>query len=229
MGAEPTGSKPMGAGPMGAGPMGAGPMGAGPMGAGPMDWPAYYDAQAGRSARSVLVEALRRRGDTPAGAAIDLGCGEGTETRHLLRAGWRVLAFDADPGAKDLVQRGLHPAELGRLAFGQARFEDLPELPPADLVYAGFALPFCDPAAFPGLWADIRAALKPGAWFAGELFGPHDDWAGRAEMNFHDRAEVESLLAGLEIHSLVEDDRPGQSAMGPRHWHVFHIIARNPS
>lgn len=208
--------------------MGAEPTGSEPAGSEPMDWPAYYDAQAGRSARSVLVEALRLRGATPPGAAIDLGCGEGTETRHLLRSGWRVLAFDADPGAEDLVRQGLHPAELGRLAFRQARFEDLPGLPPADLVYAGFALPFCDPAAFPGLWAGIRAALKPGAWFAGELFGPHDDWAGRAGMNFHDRAEVELLLAGLEIHSLVEDDRPGQSAMGPKHWHVFHIIARNP-
>ena len=140
-----------------------------------------------------------------------------------------MFAFDADPGAEALVRQGLETADLDRLAFRQARFEDLHELPPADLVYAGFALPFSDPAAFPGLWAGIRATLEPGAWFAGELFGPHDDWAGRAEMNFHDRAEVESLLAGLEIHSLVEDDRPGQSAMGPKHWHVFHIIARNPA
>lgn len=36
-------------------------------------------------------------------------------------------------------------------------------------------------------------------------------------------------LAGLEIHRMVEDDRPGQSAMGPKHWHVFHLIARNPA
>ncbi|WP_241981146.1 class I SAM-dependent methyltransferase [Cryobacterium algoritolerans] len=199
-----------------------------PMDAVPMDWPAYYDAQAGRSVRFVLRETLRLRGETPAGNAIDLGCGEGTETRHLLRAGWRVLAFDADSRAETLVRRGLDATELRRLAFRQARFEDLPVLPPVDLVYAGFALPFCDPAAFPGVWAGIRAALTPGAWFAGEFFGPHDDWAGRAEMNFHDRAEVESLLDGLAVQSLVEDDRPGQSAMGPKHWHVFHVIARNP-
>ncbi len=191
-----------------------------------MDWPAYYGVQSGRTARSVLRDTLRRRGEAP-GTAIDLGCGEGTETRHLLREGWQVLAVDAEPGAEALVRQGLSPEELRRLTFRQARFEDLAELPAVDLLYAGFALPFCEPDAFPGLWAGIRTALKPGAWFAGELFGPHDDWAGRAGMNVHDRAQVRSLLSGLEVHSLVEDDRPGQSAMGPKHWHVFHVIARN--
>ena len=48
-------------------------------------------------------------------------------------------------------------------------------------------------------------------------------------MNFHDRADVQALLAGLTVHTLDEDDRTGQSAFGPRHWHVFHIIAHNPA
>jgi SAM-dependent methyltransferase len=194
----------------------------------PMDWPAYYGAQSDRKVRSVLLETLRLRGESPAGTAIDLGCGEGTETRHLLRNGWRVVAVDAEHGAEALVRHGLAPEELSRLKFRRARFENLIALPVADLVYAGFALPFCDPVAFAGVWAGIRSALQPGAWFGGELFGPHDDWAGRAEMNVHDRAEVEFLLRGMEVHSLVEDDRPGQSAMGAKHWHVFHVIARNP-
>ena len=158
-----------------------------------------------------------------------MGCGAGTETRHLLAAGWTVHAFDADPGSEARVRTGLRAAEQSRLVFHRSRFEDLPELPAADLVYAGFSLPFCDPAVFPDLWAGIRAALKPGAWFAGEFFGPHDEWAGRADMNFHDRGQVEALLAGLHVVGLVEDDRPGQSAFGPRHWHLFHVTARTPT
>jgi len=194
-----------------------------------MDWTGYCDAQAGRTVRSVLAQTLELRGDVAPGTAIDLGCGEGTETRHLLANGWRVLAIDADPAAEARVRSGLGPDQLDRLTFRRARFEDIGELPPADLVCSSFSLPFCDPATFPALWSGIRSALKPGAWFAGELFGPHDSWFGRTDMNFHDRAEVEALLAGLTAHSLVEDDRMGQSAFGPRHWHVFHLIAQRPA
>ena len=230
-----------------------------------MDWTEFFDAQAGRPPRSVLLRALELRALelralelraaaapstlsapgaadpdgsapepggsilAPPGTAIDLGCGEGTETRHLLVAGWTVHAFDADPGAEARVRQGLAPAQQARLIFHRARFEELPELPAADLVYAGFSLPFCDPAVFPELWARIRGALRPGAWFAGEFFGPHDGWADRADMNFHDRDQVDMLLAGLRVAAFVEDDRPGQSAFGPRHWHLFHVIAHTPA
>ncbi|MBC7441552.1 MAG: class I SAM-dependent methyltransferase [Ramlibacter sp.] len=194
-----------------------------------MDWTEYFDAQTGRAPRSVLLRTLEMRGDTAPGTALDLGCGEGTETRHLLHAGWRVHAFDADPSSEARVRAGLDPAGAERLTFRAARFEDLTALPAADLVYAGFSLPFCDPNLFPGLWTGVLGALKPGAWFAGELYGPHDDWAGRADMNFHDRGQVGALLAGLDVVDVIEDDRPGQSAFGPRHWHVFHVIARVPA
>lgn len=194
-----------------------------------MDWTGYYDAQAGRTVRSVLLTACELRGKLPPGTAIDIGCGEGTETRHLLANGWRVLAIDADPAAEARVKAGLDQEQLGRLTFRRARFEELGELPASDLVYAGFALPFCDPAAFPAVWAGIRSSLRPGAWLAGELFGPHDSWADRADMNFHDRAEIEALLAGLTVHSLIEEDRMGESAFGPKHWHVFHFIAQRPA
>ena len=192
------------------------------------DWTGYFDAQSGRGVRPVLLQALESRGIAAPGTAIDLGCGEGTETRHLLSAGWRVHAFDADPVAEARVRAGLDTEQLARLTFTSARFEAIPELPAADLLSSCFALPFCAPAAFPALWSRVRSALRPGAWFAGELFGPHDSWADRQDMNFHDRSAVEALLDGLEIVSVVEDDRPGQSAFGPRHWHVFHVIARNP-
>ncbi|KGJ72474.1 hypothetical protein GY21_15215 [Cryobacterium roopkundense] len=194
-----------------------------------LDWTGYFDAQAGRRVRSVLTDTLARRGMPEPGIAIDLGCGEGTETRYLLHNGWRVLAYDADPAAGARVRAGLDADELGRFTFTASRFEDLGVLPPADLVLSSFALPFCHPEAFPALWASIRSALAPGAWFAGEMFGPHDEWADNATMNFHDRANVESLLTGLEVASLVEEDRPGQSFSGPKRWHVFHISARRPA
>ncbi|MDJ0323715.1 methyltransferase domain-containing protein [Cryobacterium sp. PH31-AA6] len=193
-----------------------------------MDWTAYYDAQAGRAVRSVLLATLRLRGDAEAGVALDMGSGDGVETRHLLSLGWRVHSYDADPVARERLTTGLDPGALSRLSFSSAQFEELTGLPEADFVYAGFSLPFCAPSAFPGLWDAIRSAVKPGGLFAGELFGPHDSWGSRTDMNFHDREQVAGLLAGLGVLSLVEEDREGQSAFGPRHWHVFHVIARNP-
>jgi hypothetical protein len=78
------------------------------------------------------------------------------------------------------------------------------------------------------VWRSLRTSLKPGGVFAGELFGVHDDWASRPGMNTHDRAGVERLLMGLDVVSLIEDDRDGRSFEGPKHWHVFHVVAVAP-
>ncbi len=95
------------------------------------------------------------------GLAIDLGCGDGVETRELAERGWQVLAIDSDPGVDDRVRAGLGQEASSRVETRCATFEALGELPRADLVYAGFALPFCDPTRFPYLWADIRGAVRP--------------------------------------------------------------------
>lgn len=189
------------------------------------DWSQFYEKQGGRGVRPTFESALAAW-DGPAGSAVDLGCGDGVETRELAERGWRVLAVDADPGVDERVRAGLSEKASGNVETRSAGFETLGDLPHADLVYAGFALPFCDPTRFPYLWADIRDAIEPGGLFAGELFGPHDEWFGRPGMNFHDRAGVEAMLTGLDVLRLVEDDRRGMSFEGPKHWHVFHIVAR---
>jgi SAM-dependent methyltransferase len=189
------------------------------------DWSQFYEKQGGRGVRPTFESAVAAW-DAPAGTAVDLGCGDGVESRELAERGWQVLAIDSDPSVDERVRAGLSPDASGRVSTRCATFESLGELPRADLVYAGFALPFCDPTRFPYLWADIRDAIEPGGVFAGELFGPHDEWFGRPGMNFHDRAGVEAMLTGLDVLQLVEDDRRGMSFEGPKHWHVFHIVAR---
>jgi SAM-dependent methyltransferase len=189
------------------------------------DWSQFYEKQGGRGVRPTFESAVAAW-EGPAGTAVDLGCGDGVESRELAERGWQVLAIDSDPSVDERVRAGLSPDAAGRVSTRCATFESLGELPRADLVYAGFALPFCDPTRFPYLWADIRDAIEPGGVFAGELFGPHDEWFGRPGMNFHDRAGVEAMLTGLDVLQLVEDDRRGMSFEGPKHWHVFHIVAR---
>ncbi|MEO7006112.1 MAG: class I SAM-dependent methyltransferase [Terrimesophilobacter sp.] len=189
------------------------------------DWLPFYAAQVGREPRPTLLRALELRGGTP-GFALDLGAGEGSDTRFLLQQGWYVHAIDGADGADDRIRAGTSAALWPNVTVEQRAFEDIVELPPADLVYSGFALPFCGPAAFPVLWEAIRESMLPSGWFAGQLFGPHDTWAGRTDMNFHDRAAVNQLLAGLDILELIEEDRDGAMVGGTKHWHVFHIVAR---
>lgn len=189
------------------------------------DWSRFYEQQGGREVRPTFTDALAAWIGPP-GYALDLGCGDGVETRALAANGWRVLAVDSDPGVAERVTAGLAAADSERVEVRRSGFEDLGDLPAVDLVYAGFALPFCRPDRFPYLWADLREALTPGGLFAGEFFGPHDEWFGRPAMNFHDRDGVTAMLAGMDILRLIEDDRPGMSFDGPKHWHVFHVIAR---
>jgi hypothetical protein len=42
-------------------------------------------------------------------------------------------------------------------------------------------------------------------------------------------AEVRDLFAGMTIVKFDEEDADGMAYSGPKHWHVFHITARQPA
>ena len=196
------------------------------------DWRSYYEKTGSRAPRPTLLIALERFDSEGPEAdrrmAVDLGCGNGRDAVELLRRGWRVLAVDAEASAiEGLLARPDLPAD-GGLETKVARFEDA-GLPRCDLINSSFALPLCPPAAFPRVWERIRAALRPGGRFAGQLYGDHDSWVGNPAIAFHTRAEVEGLLAGLEIEHLREEEDDSVTPRGkPKHWHIFHVVARKP-
>jgi SAM-dependent methyltransferase len=197
-----------------------------PSDAPPRDWEGYYAWVAGREPRPLLTRALEYYGEVaPHAVAVDIGCGDGVETQALLAAGFAVTAIDATEGAIDLL-RGL-PEAGGRLTPVLAAMQDA-GLPSADLVYAGYALPFCPPDAFDDLWSRIRSALRPGALLACDLFGDRDQWVGTPDMNFVTRDRVQGLVAGLDLRSLHEIEEEGRTFSGPKHWHTFQVVARQP-
>ena len=187
---------------------------------------AYYDATAAGPPRRTLLAALDRF--AVPGFAVDLGCGTGRDTIELLRRGWSVLAIDAEAEAIARLAGRPDLPEGSKLETRAASFATA-TWPACDLVNASFALPLCPPAAFPALWQRIVTSLHPGGRFAGQLYGDRDGWAGRSGMTHHRRDAVERLLAGLEIEMLEEEESDAVTPRGqPKHWHIFHIVARRP-
>jgi SAM-dependent methyltransferase len=194
------------------------------------DWNAYYRAVEGRPPRDTLLAALIQfEADVPGHDrrfAVDLGCGDGRDTVELLRRGWDVLGIDGEEQAIARL-RSRPDIDLSRLSTRVERFESLTLPESVDLINASFCLPFCPPAHFPKMWSTIRAALRPGGRFCGQLFGDRDSWAIQPAMTHHTRAQIDQLFQPFEVEMLMEEDHPGVTALGEeKHWHIFHIVVR---
>jgi SAM-dependent methyltransferase len=200
------------------------------------DWPGYFAAVAGKPARETCLKALELFAqEAPADAtslphAIDLGCGEGRDSIALLNRGWRVTAIDGHPEAFERLLSRPDLPHKDRLSTILAPFESL-ELSPATFINASFAIPFCEPAAFPRMWSLIVEAILPGGRFAGQFFGERDTWASLPDRSHHTHDQVRELLAKFTVEEFREEESEGNDAHGkPKHWHVFHVVARrNPS
>lgn len=192
-------------------------------------WTNYYNAVTGRPPRPILLDAVARFSQPATGRvdyqAIDLGCGDGTETLALVQQGWKVLAIDKQPEAIARVQAIVPLEHHAQLQTQVSGFEDV-ILPPADLIYAGFSVPFCRPQSFAAFWAQVVAAVPPRGRFAGQLFGDRDSWANEPTMTFHTVASARALFNQFELEVFTEIDEDGQAVSGPKHWHVYNVIAR---
>lgn len=108
------------------------------------------------------LESVRARG----GVVVELGCGSGLLTRHLLDAGHRVIATDASPAMLDLARRHA----TGAAAYDVLVLPDDP-IPPADaIVSTGHALSYlADADAIDRALVAIADALRPDGVMAIDL------------------------------------------------------------
>jgi len=189
---------------------------------------AYHDAVAGRPPRATLLRALDAfDAEHRVGFAIDLGAGEGRDAVALLQRGWSVLAIDTDALALARLRGRADVPSGARLVTLHGSFVDT-TWSSVDLVNASFALPLCPPERFPELWRRLRASLRPGGRFAGQLYGEHDSWAGRPGVTVHSRAAARSLLAGWTVEMFEEEETDAVTPRGEaKHWHIFHVVAQN--
>jgi len=68
--------------------------------------------------------------------------------------------------------------------------------------------------------------IIPGGRFAGHLFGVNDTWASNEDMTFFSLDQARNLFSGFEVEYFREEDEDGESTIGPKHWHVFYVIAK---
>jgi len=194
----------------------------------PYHWEDYYKKVMGRETHPLLIDAVKRfQTEAFQGPrlAIDLGCGDGTETVTLLEHGWNVMAVDGEPAAIQWLLAKTPDEFHPYLQTQVAKFEDV-VLPAADLVHSSYSLPFCKPEDFDALWKKIRTCLNTGGRFAGQFFGVNDSWADNPDMTFHTEEQVRGMFEEFEIESFHEQDEDGEAASGPKHWHIFTVIAR---
>jgi SAM-dependent methyltransferase len=161
-----------------------------------------------------------------AGDALDVGPGAGRDTAYLLNHGWRVTAIDSSPSAIKALERFAHH----NLRVVATRIEDF--VPSAyDLVNAQFSLPFIPSEQFSVTVQRLRDSVRPNGVLAATFFGKHDEWnVAGTNLSFSTRADIEELFHGWDVIELTEVEEDGRVATGaPKHWHVYHLIARRPA
>ncbi len=191
-------------------------------------WARYYEITVDRPAWQTVRLAIERfAADTvDRRFAVDLGCGAGRDTRELLRAGWKVLAVDREPGAINALEAAT-PADLRPNL--ETRIADLADvnIPPCDLVNASLSLPFVASEAFWRTWGRILEALPVGGRLAAMLFGDRDADAGDPSMTHPPPDAILSSLAAFEIEHWVDREEDGHTALGePHHFHMLELVAR---
>lgn len=189
----------------------------------PADWTAYYDRNTTSPPEPTLLTALDAFARP--GFAVDLGCGQGRDTRELLRRGWHVLAIDADADGISRL-RSTHAADLGvRLDARHGRFEEQ-TWPQADLVNASLTLGWCTHGEFTALWRRIDESLPPGGRFAGQFHGTEDRGGGFPTTTRLSRDDIATLFQSWKIESWTEEEVDAMTPFGiPKHRHLHHIVA----
>ena len=200
------------------------------------NWREYYAKTGARPPRETLLFALDKFDEEGLASelklAVDLGCGSGRDTVEIVRRGWQVLAIDAEQDAIDGLRArqeiGQEIGEDAPLETLTARLQDA-ALPERILINASFVLPLIEPADFPDLWNNMLMSLMPGGRISCQLYGNRDSWTGRPGMCFFTREGVEALLDPLDIEYFREEEDDSTTPRGtPKHWHIFHIVARKP-
>lgn len=194
-------------------------------------WKEYYSAQGKFGIRNPLLKrSLQLVNNRPTkSVAIDLGCGRGDDTLYLLKAGYRVLAYDSQPIALKYLKINVPKKFHGNLTTRTVEFEKLRlrDLQSCLILNASKSLFFCNPSAFDRVWRFIDKSITAGGVFCGHFLGPRDDWAKRRGITALNKTELNDLFKNFTLlYVNEEEDDSGTLTGKSKHWHIFSVIAR---
>ena len=188
------------------------------------NWKEYFKKHIKRKPREQLVRAISFCKNKE--NALDLGAGTLIESKFLIKKGFKkVIAIDSAPEveifAKNFKNKKFiyHDISFQEYDFPKNTF---------DLINAQFALPFYGKKGFNTFIKKIKNSLKTEGVFVGQFFGEKDSWKKeRPEIIFHTKKQALNLLSGFKILEFIEEEKNGKTAAGnPKHWHIFHFIAK---
>jgi len=195
-----------------------------------------HDQGHGRHADRCAAGILELLEPVKNGLILELGCGSGALTRHLLAAGHRVIATDASPDMLELARAALGPdADLRRLTLPND------PLPAADaIVSVGHVISYLpDAAAVNQALAAMADALRPGGVLAFDVldlaFGqvdPGRESSGRTAADWavivqYSRPAPDKFVR--DATTFVADGRGGWRRDRERHENVLVDTARIPA
>ena len=186
------------------------------------DWLEYYEIKKNKAPSDLLLQALEYVDHH--NKAIDIGGGILQDTRYLLDHGFHVTVVDKDI----LTAKEAKTIQSDKLCCAISLFEDF-NFPKNeyDIASASYALPYNPPESFETVFANIKQSLVSGGVFCANLFGVRDEWSVRSNMTFHTAAQVKKLLSDMQVILFIEDEERGKTVDGtPKHWHLFHFIAK---
>jgi cyclopropane fatty-acyl-phospholipid synthase-like methyltransferase len=161
----------------------------------------------------------------PPGVAVELGCGIGHGLLFLLEKGYEVYGVDMSAHALGVLRERLPVGAKAHLV--EADMSEW-EVPPADVVAAGFSLFFLSQEKLEAFVPRMLQAIKPGGLFAGQFLGENDEWASRGH-GLVDSNMLREIFRDFELIHFDEVQREGETTLKQaKFWHVFHVVARKP-
>lgn len=195
-------------------------------------WADYIKSYKNREAFETVKIACRNFETTPSlqlKTALDLGCGSGGDTVHLIQNRFKVTALDGEPKARKYIRRRCKNNNIPQPQFMICNFEDMHLPEQYDLVNASLALPFVSPKNFQDVWTKVVQSIKPKGRFAGHFFGTSHAWLyEHPEWSFFTYdALIDLFKADFSIDYLYEERTASLSTFssGKLFWHEWDIVA----
>jgi tellurite methyltransferase len=186
------------------------------------NWCEYYQKRKGQPARETLQKALQLfKKEKFIGAAYDLGCGAGNDTKVLLKNGWKVIAVDASPESLKYIL----PLKIKYPENLSVQIKPFLEINwrKEDFVNASLSLPFCQKKYFNEVWRNVVNSIKKGGRFAGHFFGDREEWT----LVRIPKVKILKMFKDFELEMFEEVEKDENSLSGEfKHFHYFKIVAK---